>query len=150
MPFAHLKDMGRSSGEERRNMKSLKVLLVDDDEKLTYIIKEMLESQGYETRIARDAGDGYLTYLLFRPDLVITDLQMPGKNGLELMRRIRRVNDPKVRTIYMSGDLSQFGSVLEEEKERHEVGLLQKPFSKIELMRLVSGHDFLKEDGYGD
>ena len=122
-------------------MRGLRVLVVEDDEKLSYILQEMLESQGYETRVAKDVREGYLAYLILRPDLVITDIQMPGQSGLDLMKRIRSVNDPKVRTIYMSGDLSQFRFVLEEEKKRHQVGLLQKPFSRTELMRLLSEHD---------
>ena len=63
---------------------------------------------------------------------------MPGENGLELMEHIRTVS-PMVRTIYMSGDLSSFRSPLEQEKKRYPVSLLEKPFSKDELMKLVSG-----------
>jgi len=78
-----------------------------------------------------------LIYLLFKPDLVITDIQMPEKNGLELMTHIR-MHNPIVRTIYMSGDLGRFRCQLEEEKKKFPVNLLEKPFSKIELMRLLS------------
>ena len=88
----------------------------------------MLEDEGYEVRSAKDARR-WLSYLLeFKPDLVITDIQMPGENGLELMEHIRTHN-PMVRTIYMSGDLSSFWPPLEEEKKRYR-HLLEKPFSK--------------------
>ena len=62
---------------------------------------------------------------------------MPGENGMELMEHIR-MHDPMVRTIYMSGDLISFWSPLEEEKKRYPVSLLEKPFSKVELMGLLS------------
>ena len=114
---------------------------MDDNEALAFILQEILEREGYEVRSASDGAQGYLTCLLFRPDLVITDIEMPEKNGLELMKHIRSHN-PGIRTIYMSCDLSRFRSVLEEEKKRYRVGLLEKPFSRIELMRLVS------EDGF--
>ena len=115
----------------------MKVLIVDDNNEFTFIVQKILEAEGYVTPSASDAQDGYLSYLFFRPDLVITDLQMPGDNGLELMRHIRAHN-PLVKTIYMSGDLSQFAEILEEEKIKYQVSLLEKPFSYGELTRLLS------------
>lgn len=80
------------------------------------VLQMMLEHEGHDVRSARDGTDGYLTYLLFQPDIVITDIQMPRENGLELMKHIR-IHNPGVRTIYMSGDLEQYCSPLEEEKK---------------------------------
>ena len=88
---------------------------------------------------AKDGKDGYLAYLLFRPDLVITDIQMPGTNGLEMVAHLRMHNSG-IRVIYMSAELDRFRSRLEEEKRKYQVSLLQKPFSRMELMRLISGH----------
>jgi len=88
--------------------------------------------EGYEARSAEDGGDGYQAYLLFQPDLVITDIQMPVKSGIELIALIRR-HDPNVRIVYMSGNLDRFQSVLEEEKKKYQVTFLEKPFSKAEL-----------------
>lgn len=116
----------------------MKILIVDDNKDLALIIQIMLEDEGYEVRQAHDGQDGYGIFLNFKPDLVITDIHMPGKNGLELMEHIRR-HDPSVKTIYMSGDLISFLSPLEEEKKRYPVSLLEKPFSKGELMGLLSG-----------
>lgn len=97
----------------------------------------MLEEEDYEVRLARDGNDGYLAYLLFKPDLVMTDIQMPERNGLELMEIIR-MHNPEVRTIYISADLSRFWTLLEEEKTRYRVSFLEKPFSKSDLLRLLS------------
>jgi YesN/AraC family two-component response regulator len=97
----------------------------------------ILEDEGYEVRAAKDGNDGFFSYLLFRPDLVITDIQMPEKNGLELMENIR-MHNPMIKTIYMSGDLSQYGSPLEEEKKKYHINTLEKPFSRDELMSLLS------------
>jgi DNA-binding NtrC family response regulator len=97
----------------------------------------MLEDEGFEVRSAKDGQDGYWAFLEFKPDLVITDIQMPGESGLELMKHIRALN-PMAKTIYMSSDLSRFWSPLEEERKRYPVCLLQKPFSRGELMELVS------------
>lgn len=97
----------------------------------------MLEEEGYEVKSARDGREGFSVYLQFKPDWVITDIHMPGENGLELIGHIRKHN-PKVRAIYMSGDPSRFLLPLEEEKNRYHARFLEKPFSKIELMRLLS------------
>ncbi len=115
----------------------MKVLIVDDNRDLALLLKWMLESEGYEVRAAQGGRDGYSTYLLFSPDLVLTDIQMPDKNGLELIKEIR-CHNPAVRTIYMSGDLSLYRSPLKEEKEKYHVSVLEKPFSKQELMRLLN------------
>src|SRR5512139_1877076 len=116
--------------------RQMRILIVDDSQELASIIQTILENEGFEVRSAKDAQDGYWAFVEFKPDLVITDIQMPGGNGLELMEHIRTVN-PMVRTIYMSGDLSSFRSPLEQEKKRYHVSLLEKPFSKDELMKLV-------------
>jgi CheY-like chemotaxis protein len=116
--------------------KEMKILIVDDNQDLAFLIKWMLEDEGYEVRSAKDGMDGYSAYLLFNPDIVLTDIQMPEKNGLELIKDIRS-HDPGVRTIYMSGDLSQYGSPLKEEKEKYHVGVLEKPFSRNELISLL-------------
>jgi YesN/AraC family two-component response regulator len=97
----------------------------------------ILEAQGHQVMTARDGRDGYLTYLVFTPDLIITDIQMPEVNGLEMMRAIR-MHDPKVRTIYLSGELCRFRFPLEDERKRYGINLLRKPFSSIELIRLVA------------
>ena len=115
----------------------MKVLIVDDNEDLASIVQEIIENENYRARTAGDGEDGYLAYLHFRPHLVITDIQMPGKNGFELMKDIR-VHNPKIRTIYMSSYLSRFRSLLEQEKKRYHASFLRKPFSKVELIGLVS------------
>jgi len=97
----------------------------------------MLEEENYEVRLARDGKDGYLTYLLFKPDLVITDIQMPERSGFKLMEIIR-MHNPEVKTIYISADLSRFRTFLEEEKTKYQASFLEKPFSRSELFRLLS------------
>jgi CheY-like chemotaxis protein len=118
-------------------VKRTKILIVDDNDNFASIIQMMLEDEGHQVRSAKDGREGYLSYLLFKPDVVLTDIQMPEKNGLELMNHIR-FHNPMVRTIYMSGDLGRFRCQLEEERRKYPVTLLEKPFSRAELMRLLS------------
>jgi CheY-like chemotaxis protein len=117
---------------------NMRVLIVDDNQEIAWATSKMLEEEGIEVRSAMDGEEGFRAFLEFKPDLIITDIQMPGENGIELMKQIRRHN-PLARNIYMSGDLYSFWSLLEEEKEKYSVSVLEKPFSKVELMGLVSG-----------
>jgi len=112
-------------------------LVVDDNLLLASLLKMMLEDEGYEAQFAGNGLEGYAHYLLFRPEVVITDLHMPKANGMELMKNIRK-QDPGVKTIYMSGDMRPFFPLLDEEKSRYPVSLLPKPFSKEELLNLLA------------
>ena len=115
----------------------MKILIVDDNQSVSFVLQMMLESEGFEVVSAKDGLEGYLAYTEFRPDLVITDIEMPGETGPELIEQIRSQN-PMVKTIYMSGDLGNFQSSLEEEKKTHPVRLLAKPFSRDQLLNSVS------------
>lgn len=115
----------------------MKVLVVDDNDLLAAVIREVLENEGCEVVTATDGIDGYSTYLLFEPDLIITDIQMPGKNGLEMMKCIR-AHDPLIQTIYMSGDIGSFRAFLLEEKNTYPVSFLEKPFPLGQLTQFVS------------
>jgi CheY-like chemotaxis protein len=125
-----MKNAVKESAQEPR------VLIVEDDEGLASIIQAMLESEGYKVTITSDGQRGYVMYLLFRPDLIITDIQMPVQNGLDFMKHVRK-HSPEVRAIYMSGAMDQFSPLLEEEKKRHDIGLLLKPFTRMQLLESV-------------
>ncbi len=99
----------------------------------------MLEAGGHEVRWAADGTAGYGTYLFFRPDLVITDIEMPEKSGLEMAACIR-MHNPGIEIIYMSADPERFRLRLEGEKQKYRAGFLQKPFSRRELMKTVSAY----------
>ena len=120
----------------REGRRNTKVLIVDDNLLLASLLEMMLEDEGYETLSAGDGRDGYVSYLRFHPEIVITDLHMPKANGLDLIKKIRRQN-PGVKTIYMSGNLCPFSHLLNEEKRRYPVSILPKPFSREELLKLL-------------
>ncbi|MFH1976823.1 MAG: response regulator [Pseudomonadota bacterium] len=127
----------------------MKVLIVDDDEDLIGLIQEMIEREGiYRVKTAANGEEGYEVFLHFKPDIILTDIQMPGKNGLEMVRDVRTHN-PSIRVIYMSGDLSRFRSLLEDEKKKYLASFIPKPFSRFELVGLLSetrGYDHALDD----
>ena len=114
----------------------IKVLIVDDSEVLIGLMKEMLETEGlYHVKTAKNGVEGYLTSIQFKPDVIITDIEMPVKNGLEMVRDIR-VYQPDIKTIYMSADLSRYRTLLEDEISKYKATLLNKPFSLSEVIGL--------------
>lgn len=115
----------------------MKVLVVDDNRELADLIQNVLEGEGMEVLSAGDGIEGYAGYLLFRPDLVITDIQMPGGTGFEMMQHIR-AHDPTIGTVYMSGNIDSYRLSLEREKKSYPVAILRKPFSLQSLMKRVS------------
>jgi DNA-binding NtrC family response regulator len=114
----------------------MKVLVVDDNRLLAAVIQEILEDDGLEVRSAKDGIDGYSAYLSFKPDIVITDIQMPRENGLAMMGHIR-THDPMIKTIYMSGDIDPYRPSLTEEKKKYQVSFFEKPFSMEALKKVV-------------
>ena len=67
-----------------------KILVADDYRELREFIVDLLERRGYEVSSAADGVDALAQFERDTPDLLITDLAMPGKNGIELSMAIRR------------------------------------------------------------
>lgn len=113
------------------------VLVVEDDPALNLIIQEILHAEGLEIWTASNGVDGYSCYLRHPTELVLTDVQMPELNGFKMMRCIRAINTA-VRTIYLTGAREQFRSVLERETRLYGAAILDKPFSRDDLIRLIN------------
>jgi diguanylate cyclase (GGDEF)-like protein len=65
------------------------VLVVDDDDDKRLLLKVALEMAGYQVETAQDGTEGLTTVDSFQPDLIITDVMMPGMDGYEFARRVR-------------------------------------------------------------
>jgi two-component system, OmpR family, KDP operon response regulator KdpE len=81
-----------------------KILVVDDEAQITRVLRRGLESVGFQVRIANDGRTGLETFRSWLPDLVITDLSMPGFDGLELCSRIRQLSDVPVLVLSVTED----------------------------------------------
>jgi DNA-binding response OmpR family regulator len=66
-----------------------RILLVDDDDETRELLREFFDDQGYTVETAVDGTMALSCLTTFAADLVITDLEMPGMNGLELIRWLR-------------------------------------------------------------
>ena len=65
------------------------ILIVEDNERNLKLLRDVLEYAGYDVRAARTAEDGITLAVSEPPDLVLMDLQLPGIDGLEALRRLR-------------------------------------------------------------
>ena len=72
------------------------VLVVDDHPEIRGLMVKILERRGYRVSTASDGHDALTQFALARPDLVITDLSMPGLNGYQLCRLIRGISSVPV------------------------------------------------------
>jgi two-component system, cell cycle response regulator DivK len=66
------------------------ILVVEDNERNLKLLRDVLEYAGYEVRVARTAEDGLTLAAKEPPDLVLMDLQLPGIDGMEALRRLRQ------------------------------------------------------------
>ncbi len=69
-----------------------KILLVDDEESIHLLYREELEEEGYEVHSALSGEEALEKLNIIAPDLVILDINMPGMNGIDVLRRMKEIN----------------------------------------------------------
>ena len=111
----------------------MRILVVDDDPAISEMLSILLESEGY-TPVTCDTGDGALA--LFRahhPSLVLLDLMLPGIDGVEVCRQIRRLSDVPVIMLTARTDTEDVVAGLEAGADDY----VTKPFQTTELLARV-------------
>lgn len=85
----------------------IKLLLVEDDASLSYMIKGSLEDMigGYEVSVAANGKEGFKQWKEARPDIIITDIEMPEMDGFEMVQKIREM-DGETLILFASGRVS--------------------------------------------
>jgi two-component system KDP operon response regulator KdpE len=110
-----------------------RILVVDDETQISRVLKTTLTAQGYEVKTAGDGEAGFDAAIDWHPDLIVTDLSMPGMNGVELCRAVRERSPIPIIVLSVRGE------------EKHKVEALDagaddyvtKPFSVNELLARV-------------
>lgn len=115
-----------------------KILLVDDDESFRKMVRITLAQLGYQVREARNGREALGFFEEEPPDLILTDIVMPEKEGLEMIGELR-LQHPWLRIVAMSGG----GRVnakdsLKVARRLGVDGVLEKPFSQEELEILLA------------
>ncbi len=112
-----------------------KILVVDDKAKMRRVLQMMLEENGYQVGLAEDGEKALDKMKQANFDLVITDMKMPGKNGLELLRDLRKI-DEELPVIVMTA----YGTVptAVEAMRAGAYDYILKPFD-LEEMKVIAG-----------
>lgn len=113
-----------------------RILVIDDEPQITRVLRAALSAQAYDVRTANDPEEGLRVFREWPPDLVITDLMMPGMSGVEVTRAIRTSGSIPVLVL----------SVREHERSKVEAldagadDYVTKPFGIQELLARVRAH----------
>ncbi len=115
-----------------------KVLVIDDDLLVRETIVRILERKGYQTLMAADGRRGLSAFSSEQPDLVITDIIMPDKEGLETIREIRLERpDAKIIAISGGGRIANL-DFLEFAGKFGACEVMAKPFDPADLLETVA------------
>lgn len=128
-----------SPSEELLNMLKYfnkKILLIDDDVSITEAFGDYFKEKGFLVALANNGNDALSIFQSFKPDIIISDIMMPGMDGLTLQEKIRDIN-PEQKIILITGDRSK-----ESTKELMNImgiTMLFKPINvRVELWNAVT------------
>ena len=116
-----------------------KILVVEDMESLADALRALLEHEGFQVAVARNGLEGLQAVYKQRPDLLLLDVNLPGLDGLEVCRRLRRNPETAQLPILMlSGKVEEADKVVGLEVGADDY--ITKPFSPKELIARVKSH----------
>ena len=120
-----------------------RILIVEDDKSVRELLHEILKRAGHEVMAAGNGKEAIALHRDSPADLIITNILMPEKEGLETIQEMRR-EDPEIKIIAISGG-GQIGPAdyLEVARRFGAMRTFSKPFDRKELLRAVS--DLLEE-----
>ncbi len=114
-------------------MEAKKILIVDDEYQITRVLKRSFLAHRYDVRTASDGEAALDLFHDFHPDLIITDLQMPEMNGIELCREIRKVSQIPIIVLSVKGEEKTKVEALDAGADDY----VTKPFGMDELLARV-------------
>ena len=114
-----------------------KILIVDDDENICEVIKMYLETTGYNVKVAHDGKAAKEEFVNFSPNLVVLDMMLPGIDGMEVLKWIRKLREsfPRMGIIMLTAKGETFDKVLALEIGADDY--VVKPFEPKELLARV-------------
>ncbi|MFA6289817.1 MAG: response regulator [Opitutaceae bacterium] len=116
-----------------------RILLIEDDDAYQAMLRSSLEDRGHEVSVSNDGHEGINSFKSRKFDLVITDILMPKKDGVETIMELRAI-DPAVRIIVISGG----GHMIRAQNcvdLAHSLGIqsvLEKPFRVDDLQSCIA------------
>lgn len=113
------------------------ILIIDDEPKIRLLLRKMFESQGYKVTEASNGNEGIALFHTDPADLILTDLVMPEKEGIETIVELKREN-PDIKIIAMSGGgRFNHAGYLDIAKRLGADQSLEKPIARDTLLKAV-------------
>jgi len=114
----------------------MKILLVEDDKKLSIAISMRLKSNGYTVQAAPDAITAMSNAINFNPDVVVIDINLPGGDGFTVAERLKSSSETSsIPFIFMTA--SKTPGLQQKAMEGGAIGFLEKPFYPSSLADLI-------------
>ncbi len=114
-----------------------KILVIDDEPHILTVVQFLVEREGYEARAVQNGEEAMKTLSHFRPDIIILDVMMPGLNGYEIAKQIRKEEQfQDVRIVFLSAKGTQ-----KDRFDGYQSGgevYLTKPFDNQELLDTIN------------
>ncbi len=113
------------------------ILVVDDESDVVDLLVECLTDSGYQAITAKNGQQALKKYEKYRPDLVISDVVMPGIDGVALAKQLQ-ATAPEVKVVLMTGYAPDVRKKLGHSiNELGVICLVEKPFGLIELLSTI-------------
>ena len=117
-------------------MEKKKVLVVDDEIHIVHVVAIKLRNNGYDVISAENGAEALKLIHEQKPDLIVTDYQMPVMNGIELLENLKA--DSSVNNIPVILLTARGFAINDEQKDTLQISaVLSKPFSPKELLRSI-------------
>ena len=123
----------KSQGETYRPV----VMVVDDESSIADTLAEILSRSGYAAVTAHDGDSALETALLMPPEMLITDVVLPGMSGIDLAITVKRIF-PDCKIILFSGQASTADLLAAANRDGHQFVLLSKPVHPADLLSRIA------------
>jgi two-component system response regulator (stage 0 sporulation protein F) len=122
-----------------------KVMIVDDQAGIRYLLLEVLRADGYDTFEASSGEQAFESSYEFQPDLILLDMKLPGMDGMQILRKFREVGSKA--TIMMMTAYSELDTVREAVRAGAD-GYFTKPFDILAMRDVIKEKVALQKSHY--
>jgi DNA-binding NtrC family response regulator len=119
-------------------MKKVRVLVVDDEAIIADTVVEILKQEGFDAEGLSTGTSAIELAKEWHPDVLLSDVIMPGLNGIEIGMKIREIA-PKCRVILFSGQAATVDLLEQARRQGHKFDILAKPIRPEQLIGLIKG-----------
>ena len=116
--------------------KNQRIIVIDDEVLIAETVAEILNDQGFEATPVSDGAAAIELAKTLRPDIVLSDVIMPGLNGIETGIRIREIV-PDCRLILFSGQAATVDLLAQARQQGHRFDILAKPIKPEQLIAVI-------------